>query len=269
MKNIRRLQDVQINDADIVETYRETFNNESIEEAHNIINTDTLKSYVLQAEWMNDSKTKIEELEQYKVTKCDNVIKGKTEEFQFNIDEFIKIGQYNSSVQYYKNNFVSYNEEIYFCIQNALNKVPTDTSYWLKIGLRGEKGNYDLSVVCRGLWNYSTEYRKYDLVSYKNNLYIAKRNNIHSYPIPVDTYYLNDDLHLNNTLYLESEDTYPEREMNFLNNSLFLNNNIYLRNIWTDDDWFLLTSIDNTLQIYDSPEDYTQLPIYSIFFQKL
>lgn len=245
MKNIRRLQDVQINDVDIVETYRETFNNVSIEEAHNLINTDTLKSYVLQSEWMNDLKTKIEELEEYKVTKGDSVLINKAEEFQFNIDEFVDIGEYNSSTQYYKNNFVSYNEEIYFCIQDSLNNNPTNTNYWLKIGLRGEKGQYDMGVVWRGIWDYSTEYYKYDLVSYNNNLYIAKRNNIHSDP------------------------TSSVGSNLFLNNSLYLNNTTYLNNNETNNDWFLLTKDKYVLQIYDSPEDYTQLPIYSIFFQKL
>ena len=265
MKNIRRLQDVQINDVDIVETYRETFNNVSIEEAHNLIDTDTLKSYVLQSEWMNDLKTKIEELEEYKVTKGDSILINKAEEFQFNIDEFVNIGEYNSSTQYYKNNFVSYNEEIYFCIQDSLNNNPTNTNYWLKIGLRSEKGQYDMGVVWRGLWDYSTEYYKYDLVSYNNNLYIAKRNNIHSYPIPVETHYL----YLGDNIYLENKDIYPDRDMNFLNDSLYLNNNTYLRNNWTDNDWFLLTIDSAEGKIYDSPEDYTQLPIYSIFFQKL
>ena len=245
MKNIRRLQDIQINNVDIIETYKEIFNNESIEEAHNLINTDTLKSYVLQSEWMNDVKTKIEQVEEHKDTECDKNLADRTEEFQFNINELIYIGEYSSSKQYYKNNFVFYNEEIYFCIENSLNKDPTDVNYWVKIGLRGEKGQYDMGVVWRGIWDYSTEYYKYDLVSYNNNLYIAKRNNIHSDP------------------------TSSVGSNLFLNNSLYLNNTTYLNNNETNNDWFLLTKDKYVLQIYDSPEDYTQLPIYSIFFQKL
>ena len=268
MENIRRLQDVQIGNTNLIETYRETFD-ENIEEAQSIINTDTLKSYVLQAEWMNDTKTKIEELEEYKVTKGDNAFVEKTNQFQKYIDDFLKVGNYNDSKQYYKNNFVAYNDEIYLCIHNALNKVPTDTNYWVKVGLRGRTGEYDLGVIYRGFWDYFTEYRKYDLIVYENNLYIAKRNNIRSYPIPPQSSYLNDDLNLNNELYLVNDDKYPERDMHFLNNSLFLNNDVYLRNTWSNDDWFLLTKTDDDLQIYDSPEDYTDLPLYSIFFQKL
>lgn len=241
MNNIRRLQDVQINDVELMKTYRNTFNDESIEEAHSIINTDILKSYILQAEWMNDVKTKIENLEGHKVTKCDDIFTNNTEEFQFNINELIYINKYSSSTQYYKNNFVTYNNEIYFCIKNSLNKAPTDTTYWVKIGLRGEKGEYDLGIVYRGFWNHSVEYHKYDLVTYENNLYVARKDN----PISLD-----------------------KTSMVFLNNSLFLGNNTYLKDVISDD-WILLTTSGNELKIYDSPEDYTKLPVYSIFFQKL
>ena len=81
--------------------------------------------------------------------------------------------------------------------------------------------------------------------------------------------YQDTDPYLDDDIYLENPNPHPEREMNFLNNSLFLGNNIYLRNSWTDNDWLLITATDEELQIYDSPIDYTQLPIHSIFFQKL
>lgn len=252
MSNIRRLQDVQINDSDLIETYRNTFNEQSINEAQNLINTNKLKSYVLQSEWMNNVKTKIEDLEEPKFVECDNVLDNKIIELQFNIDEFIYINEYNNNTQYYKNNFVLYDNEIYFCIKNSLNKIPTNGEYWLKIGLLGEKGQYSLGVVYHGFWNDNTEYRKYDLVTYENNLYVAQRNNIHSRP-------------------LITEADYPtsRREMHFLNNLLFLNDDVYLTNSWTNDDWFCLTSSNTQAHIYDSPEDYTKIPIYSIFFQKL
>ena len=159
--------------------------------------------------------------------------------------------------------------EIYFCIQDSLNELPTNTDYWVKVGLRGQTGEYDLGVTYRGYWDYYAEYRKYDLISYNNNLYVARRNNIHAQPIPLEIPYLNDNTQLNDDLYLENPDPHPKREMHFLNNSLFLGDNVYIRNNWADDSWFLLTHTGNPLQIYYSPEDYSRLPLYSIFFQKL
>ena len=67
---------------DLIETYKDTFD-ESIETAQNLINTDILKSYVLQAEWMNDTKEKIEDLEKHKDTNFDDDFVNETEEFQF------------------------------------------------------------------------------------------------------------------------------------------------------------------------------------------
>ena len=40
-----------------------------------------------------------------------------------------------------------------------------DTTYWLKVGLKGEKGQYSLGVVYQGFWNSSLQYSKYDLIS--------------------------------------------------------------------------------------------------------
>lgn len=220
MTNIRRLQDVQIGDVDLIETYRNTFDNTSIETAQELINTNTLRSYVLQSEWMNDVKGRIEDLEEYKVTECDDVFVDKTEEFQFHIDEFEYIDEYSSSTQYYKNNFVLYNDEIYFCIKDSLNNLPTNTTYWLKIGLIGENGQYSLGVAYKGDWHDSTQYYKYDLVLFSNNIYVAKQDNINSQPTSTTN-------------------------------------------------WFLLSNSNELIQLYDSPQDYTLLPVYSIFFQKL
>lgn len=263
MANIRRLQDIQINDIDLIETYKDTFD-ESIETAQNLINTDILKSYVLQAEWMNDTKEKIEELEEHKNTNFDDDFVSETEEFQFNIDEFIYINEYDNYTQYYKNNFVLYNDEIYFCIKNSLNNLPTNTTYWLKIGLKGEEGQYSLGVVYRGIWNNYTIYYKYDLISYDDNLYVATQDNIHSQPVSNNN--SNNDDNVND----ENNNDNPNQQiegMRFLNDSLFLDDELYLKG--TNDVWFLLADTDELSRIYDSPEDYTLLPVNSIFFQKL
>ena len=220
MTSIRRLQDVQIGDVDLIGTYRNTFDNIDIGTAQELIDTNTLKSYVLQSEWMNDVKGRIEDLEEYKVTECDDVFVDKIEEFQFHIDEFEYINEYSSSTEYYENNFVLYNDEIYFCIKDSLNNLPTNTTYWLKIGLIGEKGQYSLGVVYKGDWHDSTQYYKYDLVLFSGDIYVAKQNNINSQPT-------------------------------------------------SNSDWFLLSNSNELIKLYDSPQDYTLLPVYSIFFQKL
>ena len=240
MTNIRRLQDIQIGNEELLNTYRNYFSNRYIDAAHNLINTNTLKSYVLQAEWMNAVKTKIENVEQPKETEIDEEIEAKNIEFQYNIDELLYLQEYDENTQYYKNNFVLYNNRVYFCIQNSLGNLPTNTSYWLDVGLIGKKGQYGLGITYKGFWNENILYSKYDLVSYQNNLYIAISDN---------------------------SGNAPTQAQQYLNNSLYLNNNLYLGHREINPYWFLLTKVQPQ-PIYVFPVDYTQLPVYSIFFIK-
>lgn len=242
MTNIRRLQDIQIGNEELLNTYRNYFSNKYIDAAHNLINTNILRSYVLQAEWMNAVKTKIENVEQPKETEIDEEIEARSIEFQYNINELLYLQEYDENTQYYKNNFVLYNNRVYFCIQNSLGNLPTNTSYWLDVGLIGKKGQYGLGVTYKGFWNESASYNKYDLVSYQNNLYIAINNNIGNAPTQTQQQCLNNDLYLNNNLYLGHREINPY--------------------------WFLLTKVQPQ-PIYAFPVDYTQLPVYSIFFSEV
>lgn len=241
MTPIRRLQDIQLGNEELLNTYRNYFSNRYIDAAHNLINTNTLKSYVLQAEWMNAIKTKIENIEEPKDTEIDQELENKNAELQYNIDELLYLQEYDENIQYYKNNFILYNNRVYFCIQNSLGNLPTNTLYWLNIGLIGEKGQYSLGINYKGFWDENTSYNKYDLVSYQNNLYIATNDN--------------------------SGNT-PNKTEKYLNDNLYLNNNLYLGYTETNQYWFLLTRVQPQ-PIYIFPLDYTQLPKYSIFFQRL
>lgn len=240
MTDLRRLQDVQLGDENLIENYRNYFNNRQIDNAHNLINTNKYKSYVLQAEWMNNIKTKIEQVEEYSDIEITQNLNNKNTEFQTNIDRLLYIQEYNNVTQYYENNLVSYNNNIYFCINDSLGNLPTNTNYWLKIGLIGEKGQYGLGINYRGFWNSTTSYNKYDLVSYENNLYVATKNNVGT--TPSFGKYLNDSLYLNNNLYLGLEDKTAT--------------------------WFLLTRIE-IQPIYVFPADYKQLQLDSIFFAEV
>lgn len=240
MTNLRRLQDVQLGDENLLETYKNYFQNRQINEAHNLINTNKFKSYVLQAEWMNNIKTKIEQIEEHSDLEITQNLNNKTEEFQTNINRLLYIQEYNNATQYYENNLVSYNNNVYFCIRNSLGNLPTNTNYWLKIGLIGEKGQYSLGINYKGFWNATTSYDKYDLISYENNLYVATKNNTGSTP------------------YFEK----------YLNNNLYLNNSLYLGLNQKSRTWLLLTQTE-IQPIYIFPPDYTQLQQDSIFFAEV
>ena len=240
MTDIRRLQDVQLGDEDVMETFRSDFATDNIAYAQNKINTPKLKSYVLNAEWMNALKTKIEALEEPKETQIDQELDDRNIEFQTNVDRLLYVQGYNSSTQYYKNNFVLYNNKIYYCLNDAKGKTPTNTGYWVELGLKGDKGQYGLGVNYRGEWNSSTSYNKYDLVYYNNKLYVAKSNNQNQTPTEFEEY---------------------------LGNLLYVTENLYLGEVREDDYWFLLINV-TPQPIYIFPESYSSLPVNSIYLKQ-
>ena len=80
----------------------------------------------------------------------------------------------------YYYNFVIYNNIVYLYINSTQSSgnLPTNTEYWLEIGLQGEKGAPGLGVSLKYIWNAETSYNALDIVSYGDSLWVAKVNNI-------------------------------------------------------------------------------------------
>ena len=95
------------------------------------------------------------------------------------INTLRKIGEWNSVLTYVPYNFVSYQKDIYMAIKDVpINTLPTNTEYWLKLGLRGEDGADGVDVNLQYSWKIDTPYRDMDLVSYGTNLYLALQDNV-------------------------------------------------------------------------------------------
>lgn len=106
-----------------------------------------------------------------------------TTEFNNLIAQFLNRGQYLATTQYAQFNFVVYNEEIYMCLQDPpVGTNPTNTTYWLEVGLRGNQGYAGTDVVMKYAWNQAINYETNDLVAYNGDLYVALRQNINSNP---------------------------------------------------------------------------------------
>lgn len=90
------------------------------------------------------------------------------------INNFISKEAWNNTATYTPFNFVVYNGEIYMCIANsAAGTLPTDTTYWLYLGLQGEQGAPGIDVNMRYTWNSANTYNPNDLVVYGTNIYVA------------------------------------------------------------------------------------------------
>lgn len=100
------------------------------------------------------------------------------------INNLNQTGNWNNQTQYQINNFTVYNNEIYFAIENPpIGTLPTDSRYWLYLGLIGEDGAPGLpGLNIRYDWISSIQYSVNDIVAYNNDLYIALQNNINIIP---------------------------------------------------------------------------------------
>ena len=98
------------------------------------------------------------------------------DDIQSYILELVKyIGEYSSSTKYTKYNVVNYNSQVYMCtsLNTPLGTVPTNTSYWYPLSIKGERGEAGLGLSFCGSWSSTISYSKDSAVTYNNSLYAS------------------------------------------------------------------------------------------------
>ena len=109
--------------------------------------------------------------------------------FNLALGKFINQHTYVPAQQYYVNNFVLYNNLYYMCIQDSLGNLPTDTNYWVLIGLKGEQGASGTGLNLRYTWSATVTYAQYDVVYLSGKLYVALQAGINQNPVTATTYW--------------------------------------------------------------------------------
>lgn len=116
----------------------------------------------------------------------DGYINQKKDEFDVSISQFTYKGIFNPTEQYFARNYITYNDgtgdNIYFCEQDAIGHYPTETDYWTKLGIKGEKGNDGIGLVFKGAWNNTTVYNEGEAVQYGGVIFGAVQANTNQEP---------------------------------------------------------------------------------------
>jgi hypothetical protein len=179
----RILQDIHLEDVSLKTQYYNYFLNGEIDNAKVIANRSSLNSKVLNAENLNNLVNGILELEQNLYTNVDDYLSTKVNQYQISVDELVYMNEFSETTQYEINNFVLYNDKIYFCKANpTIGTLPTNTTYWLCLGLKGENGYYASGVLYKGLWDSAINYVSYNMIIYEGLLYVSKTNNTNINP---------------------------------------------------------------------------------------
>lgn len=192
MFDILKLQDLRLENAQLRQDYYNYFISGDIASALQILSDNpSLASQVMNAENLNQYVSAILELENLYDTNATKFLASGVSTYQLNIDNLIYIQNFSATVQYTVNNFVLYNNDIYYCYNTpTIGTLPTNTAYWKFLGLSGEDGVPSLNVNYQGAWNSAQTYTQKDMVVYQNNLYVAIGTSINKNPVtsPQDWY---------------------------------------------------------------------------------
>lgn len=138
--------------------------------------TTELGSYIITPETWNKMGDAIVAVETFFKDNVDGYIKRKQEEWAEYVNSFHYVGAYNPSTHYKELNMVTYNGELYLCIQDAKGIAPTNVSYWQKISSKGDKGDVGLNINLRGNYSSTSTYVVGDAVIYNGHIYYCIKN---------------------------------------------------------------------------------------------
>lgn len=148
-----------------------------------ITNNADIDSETVRPEVFNMINTSLTYLQNLYYNSVEVVLSEDEQQFQYMINNFINKKEFRATEIYIPYNFVVYNEQIYMCIKaTTAGILPTNTDYWLLIGLKGEIGATAIDTTLRYKWNYKITYSPKDVVTYNNVLYVAKKRNNNSQP---------------------------------------------------------------------------------------
>ena len=133
-----------------------------------------LGQYMITPETFNKFQDALTNMQSFMLTEVDGYIGDKQSEWASMITNFALKGEYDSNMQYYFQNMVTYDGNLYICKADAKGKTPTNTAYWEKISEKGEKGEIGLNATYKGEYVQTTSYALGDAVSYNGSIFYCK-----------------------------------------------------------------------------------------------
>lgn len=174
-------QNLHLADKTLFNQYRTLFKT-NISSAQEILDDSQLALKSFRADDHNDLASDISTLENNYYTNVPTRLNSLLTNFNNDISKIKYRGTYSSSTSYYQYNVVSYvvsgNTNLYMCklpsgTSVISNIIPTNTTYWLYLGLQGDQGSPTIgNLKYVGNWDSSGSYSIDDVVTYgTENIY--------------------------------------------------------------------------------------------------
>lgn len=186
-------QDIQIPDVTLRQQFRQYMQTSQYAQALAILtnNADQLKGKAYIADTINTIVNGVVNLQERYNTGVTVYLADLVTQFNTLVDNLRRKGTWQSTVQYTPYNFVVYNGAVYMCIaEPPVSTLPTNTTYWLYLGLQGQEGAPGVDVNMTFDWDSGTPYQPNDLVVYQGNIYCAKIANTNVLPTDTNTWIL-------------------------------------------------------------------------------
>lgn len=148
-------------------------------------NNPSLKTAILNAERLNMMRDGLIAVQRYYLNDVQ----------QYLVEIVKNKGEWNSGTKYTKYDVVFYpvagGDQCFMATSTdiPIGTIPTDTSYWIPLTMRGEQGPSGIGMTPRGTWQASTSYSQYDVVSYDDQLWYALQANTGQTPYTGSSYW--------------------------------------------------------------------------------
>lgn len=187
--------DIVASDGDLVKQYQVAIQNGDEATANAVLQQiPAYRQKLLTAQDLNKFIDAITATERFYKTDIVPYTNEKQAEWQGIIDQFTYLGDYNTETQYKTNNYVSFItngvEQLYIALSDPpVGTIPTNTTYWRILSLRGPKGLSGDGLSFAGDWDNATTYIVDDCVSYDNGLWRSISTNTNQTPYEGSAYW--------------------------------------------------------------------------------
>lgn len=180
---VRRWQDLSLSNRNLMQQFSQYFREGYFSQALALImNNDDIDSEAVMPICFNMIHMALEYLQNLYYNAVEVKLAEDEQLFQTMLNNYINKKEYQADVQYEMYNFVVYDKQVYMCLKQSTGNLPTDTEYWVLIGLKGEVGATSINVQLKDVWDKTVSYVVNDVVTYENVMYIALKANINVQP---------------------------------------------------------------------------------------
>ena len=187
-----RVQDIQIDDLALKNQYTQDMANGDYAGMSNIISANPqLDTKIFDADKINDIADSLTAQQNHYFTNVPDYMAALEAQYNALINEFKNAHDWDVEEEYTRYNFVIYNNLYYMYINetSSTGNLPTNTTYWKEIGLRGEQGAPGVGLNLRYAWSSVVNYNPLDLVFYNNASWVAKATNVNQAPSTTSQYW--------------------------------------------------------------------------------